>query len=159
MEDARFGRNGRLLFAGRSDGGNSPFYCGLRNDSRVTPMGVIDGYTTPYDMQSQAITNMLQLEAASGEVIVGQVKLVRVGPRGGGNTLLTLAAQTDGAGVLYELQSAAPLRRPLPLPPRLLAALPPLPLPQAPPRPLSLPPPPKPRIGGGPPRGAPALPQ
>jgi hypothetical protein len=107
VEDARFGRNGRLLFAGRSDGGNSPFYCGLRNASRVTPMGVIDGYTTPYDMQSQAITNMLQLEAASGEVIVGQVQLVRVGPRGGGNTLLTLAAQTDGAGVLYELQSAA----------------------------------------------------
>jgi hypothetical protein len=105
--DARFGRNGRLLFAGRSDGGDSPFYCGLRNASRATPMGVIDGYTSPYDMQSQAITNMLQLEAASGEVIVGQVQLVRVGPRGGGNTLLTLAAQTDEAGVLYELQAAA----------------------------------------------------
>lgn len=107
VEDARFGRNGRLLFSGRSDGGNSPFYCGLRNVSRVTPMGVIDDYTTPYDMQSQAITNMLQLDAASGEVIVGQVQLVRVGPRGGGNTLLTLAAQTDEAGVLYQLQAAA----------------------------------------------------
>ena len=107
VEDARFGRSGRLLFSGRSDGGNSPFYCGLRNVSRITPMGVIDDYTTPYDMQSQGITNMLQLDAGSGEVIVGQVQLVRVGPHGGGNTLLTLAAQTDEAGVLYQLQAAA----------------------------------------------------
>ncbi len=105
--DARFGRSGRLLFAGRSDGGDSPFYCGLRNASRATPMGVIDGYTSPYDMQSQGITNMLQLDPASGEVIVGQVQLVRVGPRGGGNTLITLAAQSDAAGVLYQLQAAA----------------------------------------------------
>lgn len=57
-------------------------------------------------MQAQAITNMLRVDASSGEVIVGQIQLVRLANTQG-NTLITVAAQSDTAGVVYELQNAA----------------------------------------------------
>jgi hypothetical protein len=140
--DARVGRDGSLLVSGRSDGGNSPFYCGLRNVTRVTPMSVLDRYNTPYDMQAQGIVNFLKIDAPvrttlrppaaphnrdpsdpnsrpyarpttlnqqTGEVIVGQIQLTRLGAGGGGggNSLFNRAAQTDAAGRVYELQAAA----------------------------------------------------
>jgi len=109
VEDVRIGRDGTLLFAGRSDGGNTPFRCDLRNISRLTPLGVIDRYTTPYDMQSQAITNMLRLDPTSGQVVMGQIQLVRLGENGSGNgnTLITMGVQTDARGFFYELQASA----------------------------------------------------
>lgn len=42
----RIGRDDTMLFMGRSDGGDSPYYCGLRNSTRSTPLAVIDGYNT-----------------------------------------------------------------------------------------------------------------
>lgn len=106
--DMRFGRDGVMLFAGRSDGGDSPFMCGLRNPQRVTPLVSYDGYTSPYNMQSQAITNMLRVDPVVGEVIVGQQMVARLpsGPQRA-NTLMTLAAHSDEAGNLYLLQLAA----------------------------------------------------
>lgn len=104
----RAGRNGSLLVAGRSDGGDSPFACGLRNASRVVPYAQVDDYTNPSNMQSQAITQLLRLDPAAGEVALAQTQVARLptGPRRG-NTLLTLGAHSDGAGTLYLLQDAA----------------------------------------------------
>jgi hypothetical protein len=72
-------------------------------------LGVIDRYTTPYDMQSQAITNMLRLDPTSGQVVMGQIQLVRLGENGSGNgnTLITMGVQTDARGFFYELQASA----------------------------------------------------
>ena len=105
---ARVGRDGTLLVAGRSDGGNSPFHCGLRNANRTVPFAEIDDYTNPSNMQAQAITNFLRMDAGSGEVQVAQIQVARL-PSGArhGNTLLTVAAQADAAGNVYLLQNAA----------------------------------------------------
>ena len=105
---ARVGRDGTLLVAGRSDGGNSPFHCGLRNANRTVPFAEIDDYTNPSNMQAQAITNFLRVDAGSGEVQVAQIQVARL-PSGArhGNTLLTVAAQADAAGNVYLLQNAA----------------------------------------------------
>jgi hypothetical protein len=65
----------------------------------------IDGYTQSFNMQSQAITNMMRADATSGEAVNGQIQLVRL-PSSSGNTLLTPAVQCDAAGVVYELQNA-----------------------------------------------------
>lgn len=101
--DLRVGRDGTMLLAGRSDGGNSPFACNLRDVQRATALVSIDGYTSPYDMQSQAITNLIRANASSGEAVLGQQQLVRVN-NGGGNTLVTVALHSDEAGYVYELQ-------------------------------------------------------
>jgi hypothetical protein len=104
----RSGRDGTLLFMGRSDGGNSPFQCGIRNFTRTTPMAYIDGFTSAYNMQAQAITNFLRVDPVSGEVIVAQMQLTRVPSNTRGNTLITVAAQSDAAtGTVYLLQNAA----------------------------------------------------
>ena len=50
---------------------------------------------------------MIIANGATGEGIAGQLQLARLGPGGGGNTLRNVAAQTDAAGNLYELQDAA----------------------------------------------------
>jgi hypothetical protein len=104
---ARVGRDGTLLVAARSDGGDSPWHCGLRNASRVVPFAEIDSFTNPSDMQSQAITNLLRVDASTGEAIVGQIQVTRLPNRGSGNTLLTTAATADAAGNVYLLQNAA----------------------------------------------------
>jgi hypothetical protein len=104
---ARVGRDGTLLLAGRSDGGDTPFACGLRNASRVVPFAQIDGFTNAADMQSQAITNLLRVDGATGEVLVGQIQVTRLPGRGSGNTLLTMGATSDAAGNVYLLQNAA----------------------------------------------------
>lgn len=106
IRDVRVGRGpgAPLLVSGRSDGGNSPFYCGMRNSSRVTPFTQIDQYTDSANMQSQAVVNMVIANGATGEGIAGQLQLTRLGPGGGGNTLLNQAAQMDAAGNVYELQ-------------------------------------------------------
>ena len=102
------GRGGTLLIAGRSDGGNSPFACGLRNVTRQAPLVQLDAFTSPYNMQSQAISNFLVVDADAGEATYGQQQLTRL-PSGNthGNTLITLAAQSDDAGTVYLLQAAA----------------------------------------------------
>lgn len=104
----RSGRDAQrsLLVMGRSDGGDSPFQCGMRNASRATPLAQIDGYTSPYNMQAQAITNFLKVDAEKGETVVGQLQLVRLQSTQG-NTLVTLAAQSDEGGNVYLLQAAA----------------------------------------------------
>lgn len=107
IETLRVGRDGALLVAGRSDGGDSPFACGLRNVSRVVPFAQIDGFTNPSDMQAQAITQFLRVDPASGEVALAQTQVVRLPTGGRGNTLLTLGAQSDESGALYLLQNAA----------------------------------------------------
>lgn len=103
----RLGLDGTLLWMGRSDGGDSPFYCGLRDSNRTTPFVGIDGFNSPYNMQAQAITNFLRVDAALGETIVGTQILTRVPSKNSGNTLLTLAGQSDDAGNVYLLQNAA----------------------------------------------------
>jgi hypothetical protein len=104
---ARVGRDGTLLVAARSDGGDTPWACGLRNASRVVPFAQIDDFTNPSDMQSQAVTNLLRVDAATGEALVGQIMVTRLPSRGSGNTLLTTAASSDAAGNVYLLQDAA----------------------------------------------------
>ena len=108
IETVRVGRDGSLLLAGRSDGGNSPFACGIRNVSRVVPFAAIDDYTNAANMQSEAITQFLRVDAVSGEVIRAQTQVVRL-PSGsrGANTLITMGAQSDENGALYLLQNAA----------------------------------------------------
>jgi hypothetical protein len=108
--DVRAGRDGSsLLVSGRSDGGDSPFRCGLRNASRVTPMTSLDAYTTTADMQSQGIVNLLVADPADGEVAVAQIQLTRLGKggSGNGNSLFNRAAQVDARGAVYQLQDAA----------------------------------------------------
>lgn len=105
IQAVRAGRDGTLLVAGRSDGGNSPFYCGMRDHNRVTTFVQIDEYTQSSNMQSQAITNMMRVDAISGEAIIGQLQLARLSSSGG-NTLLTPALQSDATGTIYELQDA-----------------------------------------------------
>jgi len=108
IETTRAGRDGTLLVAGRSDGGNSPFACGTRNLTRTPPFAQIDGFTNSANMQSQAITQFLRVDAGSGEVELAQTQVVRLpGPAAHGNTLLTLGAQSDTNGVMYLLQNAA----------------------------------------------------
>lgn len=108
IETVRVGRDGALLVAGRSDGGDAPFACGVRNVSRVVPFAQIDSYTNPSNMQAQAITQLLRVDAASGEVALAQTQVVRLPSGGGrGNTLLTLGAHSDERGALYLLQDAA----------------------------------------------------
>jgi hypothetical protein len=104
---ARVGRDGTMLVGARSDGGDSPFRCGLRNASRVVPFADIDSFTNPSDMQSQAVTNLLRVDAATGEVLVAQIQVARLAGRGSGNTLLTTGAMSDAAGNVYLLQNAA----------------------------------------------------
>jgi hypothetical protein len=99
----RAGRDGTLLYAGRSDGGDSPFQCGLRNPARTTPLAQIDGYTNTANMQAQAVTNFMRVDAGTGEVVVGQIQVARL-PTSGGNTLLTVGAQSDQEGNVYLLQ-------------------------------------------------------
>ena len=103
--DLRVGRDGSMLLAGRSDGGNSPFACNLRNVSVPTTLVSLDEYTSPYNMGSQAITNLVRANASGGEAIVGQQQLVRL-TNTKGNTLLTTAVHADASGFVYELQSA-----------------------------------------------------
>ena len=103
----RLGRDGTLLLGGRSDGGNSPYFCGLRNATRVTPFSQIDGFTSGYNMAAQAVTNFVRVDPSTGEAIVGQLQLARLPSSGKGNTLLTLAAQSDAGGNVYLLQMAA----------------------------------------------------
>lgn len=43
IQAVRAGRDGTLLVAGRSDGGNSPFDCGMRDPQRVTDMVQVRG--------------------------------------------------------------------------------------------------------------------
>lgn len=50
---------------------------------------------------------MIVANGVTGEGIAGQLQLARLGPGGGGNTLRNVAAQTDAAGNVYELQDAA----------------------------------------------------
>ena len=107
IETVRVGRDGTLLVGGRSDGGDSPYACGLRNVSRVVPFIQIDGFTQSSNMQSQAITQFLRVDAASGEVILAQTQVARLPTGGRGNTLLTLGAHSDESGALYLLQNSA----------------------------------------------------
>lgn len=103
---ARIGDDGSLLFMGRSDGGDSPFQCGIRNSSRITPLVTIDGFTSTYNMQAQAVTNIMKVDSGTGEIIVGQLQVTRLANTRG-NTLVTYAAQSDTNGNVYLLQSAA----------------------------------------------------
>jgi hypothetical protein len=105
IEDLRIARDGVLLIAGRSDGGNSPFACGMRDSNRSIPFVAYDSFTESSNMQSQAITNFMRVDAASGEADVGQIQLVRL-PSSRGNTLVTRAVHGDGGGFTYELQQA-----------------------------------------------------
>ena len=105
VEDVRLGRDGTLLLAGRSDGGDTPFACGLRDANRTIPFAAFDAFTESSNMQSQAITNLLRVDAGTGEAAVGQVQLARL-PGSGGNTLVTRAVHADAGGFVYELQSA-----------------------------------------------------
>lgn len=103
--DLRVGRDGTFLLAGRSDGGNSPFFCGLRDVQNAVPFVSYDAYTSAYNMQSQAISNLVRVDASTGEAILGQQQLVRL-LNTGGNTLVTVAIHADEAGNVYALQDA-----------------------------------------------------
>lgn len=102
----RLGRDDTLLLAGRSDGGDSPYFCGMRNSSRITPFAQIDAFTDGYNMAAQAVSNFMRVDPATGEAIVGQLQLARLPSSGKGNSLFTLAAQSDEAGHVYLLQAA-----------------------------------------------------
>lgn len=102
----RMGRDGTMLLGGRSDGGDTPYFCGMRNSSRIAPITSIDGFTQGYNMGAQAITDFLRVDPLTGETIVGQLQLTRLPSNQKGNTLLTLASQSDDAGNVYLLQSA-----------------------------------------------------
>lgn len=102
----RMGRDGTLVMGGRSDGGNSPWHCGLRDVQRRVPFVVLDGFTQTYNMQAQAITNLILADAESGEARLGQNMVARLSNTGG-NTLVTMAAITDESGNVYGLQDAA----------------------------------------------------
>ena len=56
-------------------------------------------------MQAQAITNLLRVDAASGEAMIGQTQLTRL-TNTRGNTLVTRAAHADARGNVYQLQAA-----------------------------------------------------
>jgi hypothetical protein len=103
--DLRMARDGALLIAGRSDGGDSPWACGMRDSNRSIPFVAYDSYTEGSNMQAQAITNFMRVDAGTGEADVGQIQLVRL-PNTRGNTLLTLAVHGDAGGFTYELQKA-----------------------------------------------------
>ena len=105
IEDLRLARDGTLLLAGRSDGGDTPFACGLRDSNRTIPFVAYDAYTEGANMQAQAITNLLKVDASTGEAAVGQIQLVRL-PSSRGNTLVTRALHGDAGGYVYELQQA-----------------------------------------------------
>jgi hypothetical protein len=61
----RVGQDGTLLYAGRSDGGDSPFQCGLRNFNRTTPLAVIDGFTEASNMQACGPPTLVALALAA----------------------------------------------------------------------------------------------
>lgn len=54
--DVRVGRGpgAPLLISGRSDGGDSPYYCGMRNSSRLTPFTQIDDYTESANSEARS---------------------------------------------------------------------------------------------------------
>ena len=106
IEDLRLARDGTLLLAGRSDGGDSPFACGLRDSNRSTPFVAYDAYTDSANMQAQAITNFLRVDAGTGEAAVGQIQVARL-PNSRANTLVTRAVHGDARGYSYELQQAS----------------------------------------------------
>jgi hypothetical protein len=104
----RVARDGNFLIAGRSDGGDSPWFCGTRNSSRQVPFISFDQYTSGYNMASQAIANIIRADPATGESIEGEIILTRL-PEAPfkGNTLLTQALQSDTQGNIFLLQNAA----------------------------------------------------
>jgi hypothetical protein len=95
----------QLLFVGRSDGGNGAYYCQDRNVNETTNMVSYDDFTSAYNMQSQAISYFAQLDAVSGQVLVGQYNLVRLSNTAG-NTLGTVAIDAAGDNI-YLAQTAA----------------------------------------------------
>lgn len=106
IEDLRLGRDGSLLLAGRSDGGDTPFACGLRDSNRSIPFVSYDAFTDSANMQAQAITNFMRVDASTGEAAVGQIQVARL-PNTRGNTLVTRALHADASGFSYELQQAS----------------------------------------------------
>lgn len=103
----RIGQDGALVWMGRSDGGDSPFYCGLRDSTRLTPFASVDEFNVcPNHEAAQALSNLMRVNASTGEVIVGQLSVAILPSSGRGNSLLTLAGTTDEAGTLYLLQNA-----------------------------------------------------
>jgi hypothetical protein len=105
IEDLRLARDGALLLAARSDGGDTPFACGLRDASRRIPFVAYDAFTDSANMQAQAITNFLRVDAGTGETAVGQIQVARL-PSSRGNTLVTRAVHGDARGFSYQLQQA-----------------------------------------------------
>lgn len=104
----RVARDGSLLLGGRSDGGDSPWFCGLRNSNRTVPFVSFDEYTSGYNMGAQAIANIIRADPTTGESIEGQIILTRL-PEAPfkGNTLITTALQSDNQGNLFLLQNSA----------------------------------------------------
>jgi hypothetical protein len=104
----RVARDGSLLLGGRSDGGDSPWFCGTRNSTRTVPFVSFDQWTSGYNMGAQAIANIIRADPVTGESIEGQIILTRL-PEAPfkGNTLITAALQSDNQGNLYLLQNSA----------------------------------------------------
>jgi len=113
VDTVRAGRDGSLLFAAHSDGGDSPFRCDMTDSEEEVDFVVIDCYTDSEgmtgDQASAAITNLVKLDPGSGQSLTGQVQLTRLGKcidNANGNSLFTVAVMSDAAGTIYELQNA-----------------------------------------------------
>lgn len=102
----RLGQDGQLYYAGRSDGGNTMYYC--QPDSASTKIDVVSGdpYTSSYNMGAEGITFVARMNPSDGKVSLGQVQLARLSS-GKGNSLQTIALAADDAGNLYLAQKSS----------------------------------------------------
>eukprot|EP00039_Didymoeca_costata_P032502 m.38098 g.38098 ORF g.38098 m.38098 type:complete len:782 (-) comp9387_c0_seq3:941-3286(-) len=102
------GKDGDILFVGRSDGGNGVYQCQTQDVNRTTTLVSYDDYTQSFNMQAQAISFLGKMKLSTGQITVGQYNLVRL-PSGshGGNTIQTKSVAQDPNGVLYYAQTSA----------------------------------------------------
>ena len=87
-----------LYYIGRSDGGDSMYYCQSKSPENMEEkvnITSIDGYTNPYNMNGAAPISFIgQFNSKTGLVNYGQMQLTRTS-EGKGNGLETLASDVN----------------------------------------------------------------
>lgn len=99
------GEDGQLYYAGRSDGGNTMYYC--QPDGASTKINIVsyDAHTSTYNMRAEGITFVARMSPQDGKVALGQVQVARLSS-GKANSLQTVALAADTSGDLYLAQKS-----------------------------------------------------
>lgn len=96
------GRDGKLLLAGVSNGGNSAFFRAPTEIGKRLPYVAWDRYTRPDKVGNQSVLFIARLGPADGTLEVAQFGLTREeGPAGRGKSMNAGAITSDEAGNVY----------------------------------------------------------